>query len=170
MNIDSYLTINDSTENILIVYVKNDFGVLENILKTFSEKFIHIESVNSITIEKQKALKIVLIVKSKNSQLASVIELIRNKEYTIEVENYIDSEVIYNELAYYKISYDYFLNNPITSLIINQHRVEIVEINREFIFLEQKGSRKEIINFLKEIKSHGLVKFNSSGKIIINKY
>lgn len=170
MNIDSDLTINDSTENILIVYVKNSFGVLENILKTFSEKFIQVESVNSIAIEKQKALKIVLIVKAKNDQLENVIELIRNKAYTIEVENYIDSEVIYNELAYYKISYNYFLNNPITCLIINQHRVEIVEINREFIFLEQKGSRKEIVNFLKEIKPHGLVKFNSSGKIVINKY
>jgi acetolactate synthase I/III small subunit len=161
--------INNANKTI-IVHLKNSFGVLENILNVFSERLIPLVSVNSILLENEDVYKIVIIAKLKDRELIKIIQFIKKKVFVIKVESYNENEIIYYELGFFKISYDYYLNNEITEHIINKHNASIFEINKEFIFLEKKGSTENILIFLEEIKPHGLVKFNRSGKILINKY
>ena len=143
---------------------------MENILNVFSERLIPLVSVNSILLENEDVYKIVIIAKLKDRELIKIIQFIKKKVFVIKVESYNENEIIYYELGFFKISYDYYLNNEITEHIINKHNASIFEINKEFIFLEKKGSTENILIFLEEIKPHGLVKFNRSGKILINKY
>ncbi len=170
MHIVSELNIDKITEKTIIVYLQNSFGVLENILQVFSERLIPLESINSILFEKRDVYKVTFIVKIKDSELNKIIRTIKNEASVVKVENYDENDMLYYELAFFKISYDYFLTNSITEDIINKHRVKIVEVNDDFIFLEKKGPTEQILRFLKEITPHGLVKFSRSGKVSIHKY
>ena len=156
-------------EHTIIIYAKNIFGILERILNVFSEKLIAIESINSILLERQEKYKIIIISKFKKEYLVKIIEEIKKQIDSDEIECYIESQLIYNELAFYKISYDYFINNGIVQSLIEKHQAKIVEIKKDFVFIEKIGETEQIFDFLNEISPYGLIKFNRSGKIVMTK-
>lgn len=86
-----------------------------------------------------------------------------------EIEYYKESQLIYNELAFYKISYDYFVNNDIVQSLIDKHQAKIVEVKKDFVFVEKIGETEEVFAFLNELTPYGLIKFNRSGKIVMTK-
>ena len=82
---------------------------------------------------------------------------------------YINEEIVYQEMALYKVPTHIFSNGEIVEQLIRSYNARILSIEPEYIVIEKTGLRSEINDLLEELTKIGIYEFVRSGRIAITK-
>ncbi|MCB9291912.1 MAG: acetolactate synthase small subunit [Lewinellaceae bacterium] len=82
---------------------------------------------------------------------------------------YEPEEIVYQELALYKVPTHIFSNSTSVEKLIRSHNARVLEIEPEYIVLEKTGHERETEAFFKELEKIGIYEFVRSGRIAIVK-
>ena len=105
-----------------------------------------------------------------NTTEAQIIQLSRQIEKIIDVIKafyYIDDEMVFQEIALYKI--------PIESIdaglevVIRQYNAKIISAEKGFVVIEMTGHKKDTQDLLEVLKDFNVLEFVRSGRVAVAK-
>ena len=156
-------------EYTITVFTENQTGLLSRVVSIFTRRHINIES---LTTSRSSAADIhrFTIVVSVEEHIAQ--KLVAQLEKQIDVlKAFYDTheDIIYQEIALYKIPTHVFSNSNRVETLIRKHNARILEIEPEYIVLEKTGHQKETEALLQELQEYGIYEFVRSGRVAVTK-
>ena len=153
----------------ITVYTENQIGLLNRIAIIFSRRKINIESLNTSPSEVEAIHRFTIVI---NETEEVVRKLCRQIEKQVEVLkayfNTVD-EVVWQELALYKVSTDEIAEKVKVERLLRQYGARAVVIRKDYTVFETTGHREETDKLVEVLEPHGLIEFVRSGRVAIIK-
>ncbi|MCK9310784.1 MAG: acetolactate synthase small subunit [Bacteroidales bacterium] len=153
----------------ITVYTENFVGLLNQITIIFTRRQINIES---LTVSKSSIPGIHKFTITAETDLEMVKKVVKQIEKRIDVLKafyHTDDDVIYQEVALYKIGAEALLDNPEIESIVRKYNARILEVNRSYGVLELSGHTEETQELFERLKEFHVLQFVRSGRIAITK-
>lgn len=156
-------------EYTITVYTEDRIGITNRICVIFTRRGINITSLTTAETEIPGVYKFIITVISEKEKLVKIVGQI---ERLIEIHRafvHEEDEVVYQELALYKISTKALQNGNI-ELLIRENNARILTITEEYFVLEKTGHQQELIDLQVKLAPYGLIEYSKSGRVAIIKW
>ena len=158
----------NSTYNIS-VFTENSVGMLNRITIIFTRRNINIESITASESEIEGIHRYTIVVKEPKEVVRKVVSQIEKQIDVVKAFYHSDDEVVYQEIALYKLPTNMLASGGDAERIVRAHHARILTIESEFTILEKTGYPEEIKELFTELKPFGLLEFVRSGRVAISK-
>lgn len=156
-------------EYTLTVFTENQTGLLARVTAVFTRRHINIES---LTVSKSSIPGIHRFTIVVNVDAEMVKKLVAQLEKQVDVVKafyYEKDEIVYQEVALYKVPTTAFHNGQSIEKLIRKHNARILEIEPNFLVIEKNGHQHETEQLLEELRQYGIYEFVRSGRVAIVK-
>ncbi len=151
------------------VFSENHVGLLTQLSNIFTRRCINIESVSASGCSIPNIHKITLTCRSTPQMMDKVIKQIEKRIDVIRAFCYVDSELVYQEVALYKISTAKMLAENHVEQIIRNYGARILDITPEYTVIEKTGHNDETDALFSELKRYDIKQFVRSGRVAITR-
>lgn len=151
------------------VFTENSVGMLNRITIIFTRRHINIESITASESEIDGIHRYTIVVKEPKEVVRKVVSQIEKQIEVVKAFYHADDEVVYQEIALYKLPTKMIANGGDAERIVRAHHARILTIESEFTILEKTGYPEEIKDLFNELKPFGLLEFVRSGRVAISK-
>ena len=151
----------------LLVYTVNDVGLLNHVTIVFTRRKINIESLTT-SESKVKGIHSYTIVV--NATRESIEKVQKQLEKIVGVHKafvYEDEDIIYQEIALYKLPISSINNGVKIEDIVRNHNARLLSVTSEFYIIEKTGHTEQTQQLMEQLKPHGLLQFIRSGRIAV---
>ena len=101
--------------------------------------------------------------------MEKVVKQIEKRIDVLKSFLYTDEEIVYQEIALYKVPTEQLLNEKNLEGIIRRHNARILEITKEYTVIEKSGHSDETEALFEELKHYDIRQFVRSGRVAITK-
>jgi acetolactate synthase-1/3 small subunit len=154
----------------ICVFTENSIGLLNKITIIFTRRRLNIESLTVSETERKGVSRFTIVIK--HEQREAVEKLVRQIRKVVEVLavfGYLNEDIVYNEIAMFKIPTP-LDSSPLDMETINRvHKAFLVYWGLDYMVLQKTGTEEEIFDFFKYIKPYGILEFIRSGRIAVGK-
>ncbi|AWV99898.1 acetolactate synthase small subunit [Arcticibacterium luteifluviistationis] len=154
----------------ICVFTENSIGLLNKITIIFTRRRLNIESLTVSETERKGVSRFTIVIK--HDQREAVEKLVRQIRKVVEVLavfGYLNEDIVYNEIAMFKIPTP-LDSTPLDMETINRvHKAYLVYWGLDYMVLQKTGTEEEIFDFFKYIKPFGILEFIRSGRIAVGK-
>ncbi len=149
------------------LFTENFIGILNRVTLIFTRRGVNIDALTASESKEDGVHRITIEVTTTEDQ---VLQIVKQTEKIIEVIKsfyYRDDEVVYQEIALYKI--------PISSLdpglekVIRQYNARIISAEKEFVVIEMTGHKEDTKALLEILKDFNILEFARSGRVAVAK-
>lgn len=151
------------------VFTENSVGMLNRITIIFTRRHINIESITASESEIDGIHRYTIVVKEPKEVVRKVVSQIEKQIEVVKAFYHSDNEVVYQEIALYKLPTRMIASGGDAERIVRAHNARILTIESEFTILEKTGYPQEIKDLFNELKPFGLLEFVRSGRVAISK-
>jgi acetolactate synthase I/III small subunit len=153
----------------ITVYTENHVGLLNQITIIFTRRQINIESLTVSRSAIQGIHKFTIAVESDEDMIIKVIKQIEKRIDVLKAYYYTDEEILYQEVALYKIPTDSLLDNSEIENLVRKYNARILEVNRNYAVIELTGHTEDTQGLFDELAKFRVLQFVRSGRIAITK-
>jgi acetolactate synthase-1/3 small subunit len=153
----------------ITVYAENRVGLLNRISIIFSKRKINIESLNTSPSEIEGIHRFNIVI---NESYEVVRKLARQIEKQIEVLKVYfntDDQIIWQELALYKVSTDEITEKVTVERLLRQYGATAVVIRKDYTVFAVTGHKEETDALVKALEPYNLIEFVRSARVAIIK-
>jgi len=158
----------EKTYNISI-FTENTIGMLSRLSLIFTRRHVNIESISASPSEIEGVHRYTIVVNVTVDQVQKLVGQIEKQIEVLKAFFHLDEEVVYQEIALYKIPTSMLSKEGGTETILREHNARIITIETEFTIIEKTGHSLEIKNLFDALKPFNLLEFVSSGRVAISK-
>ncbi|MCH6234537.1 acetolactate synthase small subunit [Cognataquiflexum rubidum] len=151
----------------ILVYTENFIGILNRITIIFTRRGINIDALTASESRLDGIHKITIEVTVTDEQIIQLSKQIEKVVDVIKVYYFMDDEVVYQEIALYKIPIESL--DPGLEKVIRQFNAHIIAAEKEFVVLEFTGHKEDTQALLEILKPFNLLEFSRSGRVAIAK-
>lgn len=153
----------------ITIYSEHCVGLLNQVSIIFTRRCLNIEDVSAsrTTIEGVHCLTIT--VWSDRDTMEKVVKQIEKRIDVLRAFLYTDDDVIYQEIALYKVDTSALLSEQHLESIIRHHGARILAINPDFTVFEKAGQPWETEALLEQLEPYGVRQFVRSGRVCVTK-
>lgn len=151
------------------VFSENHVGLLTQLSNIFTRRCINIESVSASASAVPNIHKITLSCRTSPEMVNKVIGQIEKRIDVIRAFAYTESELVYQEMALYKISTARMLAENHVEQLIRRFGARILEITPEYTVIEKTGHNDETDALFSELKRYDIKQFVRSGRVAITR-
>lgn len=162
---------NDKTLYTLTVFSENTVGVLSQIAAIFTRRQLNIEtlSVSPSAIDGIHKFTITTYAEEERT-LEKLITQIDKRVDILKAFYNTDEELIFQELALYKIKTEKFLESSCVEQIVREHHALILDISEHATVIQKTGHYQETQALFDQLsKEIGVLQFIRSGRVGITK-
>ena len=131
------------------VFTENSVGMLNRITIIFTRRHINIESITASESEIDGIHRYTIVVKEPKEVVRKVVSQIEKQIEVVKAFYHADSEVVYQEIALYKLPTKMIASGGDAERIVRAHNARILTIESEFTILEKTGYPQEIKDLFK---------------------
>lgn len=154
----------------ICVFSENNIGLLTKLTIIFTRRRININSLTvSETIREGISRFTIVIEHEKREEVEKLVKQIRKIVEVLAVFGYLDDEIVFNEIALFKISTPLDANQLDLETINRVYKAWVVYWGLDYVAIQKTGTEKEILDFYKYIKPHGIIEFVRSGRVAVGK-
>ncbi|MDP4270979.1 MAG: acetolactate synthase small subunit [Bacteroidota bacterium] len=153
----------------IIVFSENQPGLLSQVSNIFTRRQINIESLTVSASSIEGIHKYTITVFSTKDMVDKVVKQIEKRVDVVKAYFYTDEEVIYQEIALYKVATNIIVDHVEVENLVRKYNARFLEINRDYAVLELTGHTEDTQLFFEELKQYGVMQFVRSGRIAITK-
>jgi acetolactate synthase-1/3 small subunit len=102
-------------------------------------------------------------------QVRKLTDQIEKQVDVLKAFYYDNSQIIYQEIALYKVPTEAFYDGDSVERLIRRHNARILTIEKEYIVIEKTGHRTETEALLNDLQQLGIYEFVRSGRVAIVK-
>lgn len=153
----------------IILYTENRIGILNRIAIIFSKRKINIESLNTSPSEIDGIHRFNIVI---HESYEVVRKLARQLEKQVEVlKVYFNTadEIIWQELALYKVSTDEIAEKVTVERLLRQYGASAVVIRKDYTVFAVTGHKEETDALVKALEPYELIEFVRSARVAIIK-
>lgn len=151
------------------VFTENQVGLLNRISIIFTRRGLNLESVSSSASAMPGIHKMNFSLRGERETLEKVIGQIEKCIDVLRAFLYTDDEIVYQEVALYKVPTVRLLDEPNLERIIREHNARILEITRDYAILEKTGHETETQALYELLVQYDIQQFIRSGRICVTK-
>ena len=151
----------------ITVFSENITGMMSRVVSVFTRRHVNIESLTTSKSSIKGIHRFTIVVKVKEEMVRKLVAQLDKQIDVLKAFYYKDSEVVYQEIALYKVPTSVFMGSNKIEKLIRAHNARVLEIEEEYIVLEKTGHPNETEALLKELDQIGIYEFVRSGRVAI---
>ncbi len=151
------------------VYTENHVGLLNQISIIFTRNQLNIESISASASAIEGVHKFTITTDSDLTTIENVVKQIEKRVEVIRACFYTDKDVVFQEIALYKVSTPKIMSEGGIEDLVRQYNVRILEMNETFTIIEKSGQRSETQQLFNDLSRYKVLQFVRSGRIAITK-
>lgn len=151
------------------VYSENQVGLLNQISIIFTRRQLNIESLSVSGSAIEGVHKFTITTYSDRETMEKLVKQIEKRIDVLRVFFYTDDEIIFQEVALYKVPTDKLLDDRSIEDLIRKHNARILEVNRTYTVIEKSGHPDETQSLFEELSRYDVMQFVRSGRVAITK-
>lgn len=159
-------------ENILYtvtVFSENRVGLLNQISIIFTRRKLNIESLSVSPSSIKGVHKFTITAYCDKETIEKLVKQIEKRIDVLKAFYYLNDELVYQEIALYKVPTNSFIGENNIESIIRKYNARILEITKEYTVFEKTGHPEETEALFSELKSYGITQFVRSGRVAVTK-
>jgi acetolactate synthase-1/3 small subunit len=153
----------------ITVYSENKTGILSRVIGIITRRHINIESLSASKSSISGIHRITITILETDELVRKVVAQIDKQIDVLKSFYYKNEDLVFQEIALYKIPSEGFFNGEQLERMIRKHNARILTIESEYIVIEKTGHKEETEALLTELKKTGIYEFVRSGKVAIVK-
>lgn len=153
----------------ITVYTENQVGLLNRIAIIFSKRKINIDSLNTSPSEVDSVHRFTIVIHETEEVVRKLCRQIEKQVEVLKAYYNTNDEIIWQELAMYKVPTDIIAEQVKVERLLSQHGAKAVVIRKDYTVFEVAGQREETDNLIKVLEPFGLIEFVRSARIAIIK-
>src|SRR3954469_10896979 len=153
----------------ITVYTENQIGLLNRIAIIFSRRKVSIESINSSPSEIEGIYRFTLVISETEEMVRKIARQIEKQVDVLKVYYNTDDELIWQELALYKVPTDEIAEKVQVERLLREYGARAVVIRKDYTVFETTGHREETDALIKVLEPYGLIEFVRSARVAIIK-
>ena len=150
------------------VFTENSIGILNRITIIFTRRHLNIESITASECELENIYRYTIVVKTNEEQVIKVVNQIEKQVAVLKAFYHTDADVVYQELALYKLPTNFEKVNEIEQILRN-HGARVLSFSQDFTTIEKTGRTDEIERLFDDLRPFGVLEFAKSGRVAISK-
>ena len=151
------------------VYSENQVGLLNQISIIFTRRQLNIESLSVSGSAIEGVHKFTITTYSDRETMEKLVKQIEKRIDVLRAFFYTDDEIIFQEVALYKVPTDKLLDDRSIEDLIRKHNARILEVNRTYTVIEKSGHPDETQSPFEELSRYDVMQFVRSGRVAITK-
>lgn len=151
------------------VYSENQVGLLNQISIIFTRRQLNIESLSVSGSVIEGIHKFTITTYSDRETMEKLVKQIEKRIDVLRAFFYTDDEIIFQEVALYKVPTDKLLDDRSIEDLIRKHNARILEVNRTYTVIEKSGHPDETQSLFEELSRYDVMQFVRSGRVAITK-
>jgi len=152
------------------IFSENSVGVLNQVTVIFTRRGLNIEtlSVSPSAIKGIHKFTITLI--TTQEMIEKVVNQIDKRVDILKAYYNTDEELVFQEIALYKVATDKLLSLGSIEELIRKHAIQILEMSESSVVFQKAGHYSETQQLFDELKSTvGVLQFIRSGRVAITR-
>ena len=151
------------------VYSENQVGLLNQISIIFTRRQLNIESLSVSGSAIEGIHKFTITTDRDRETMEKLVKQIEKRIDVLRAFFYTDDEIIFQEVALYKVPTDKLLDDRSIEDLIRKHNARILEVNRTYTVIEKSGHPDETQSLFEELSRYDVMQFVRSGRVAITK-
>ena len=151
------------------VYSENQVGLLNQISIIFTRRQLNIESLSVSGSAIEGVHKFTITTYSDRETMEKLVKQIEKRIDVLRAFFYTDDEIIFQEVALYKVPTDKLLDDRSIEDLIRKHNARILEVNRTYPVIEKSVHPDETQSLFEELSRYDVMQFVRSGRVAITK-
>lgn len=156
-------------EYTITVFSEHKVGLLHRITVIFSRRKINIESLNTSESEVRGIYRFTIVIQATEAMARIVSKQIEKQIGILKAFYHTLDEIVYQEIALYKVPTEAFANGDEVESLIRRHNARILTIEPDYIVVEKTGHKEETRQLFRDLEPYGILQFARSGRIALTK-
>src|SRR3979409_1998070 len=153
----------------ITVYTENHIGLLNRIAIIFSRRKINIDSLNTSPSEVPGIHRFTIVINETEEVVKKLCRQIEKQVEVLKVYYNTNDEIVWQELALYKVSTDEIAEKVQVERLLRQYGARAVAIRKDYTIFETTGHREETQRLIDFLSPYGLIEFVRSARVAIIK-
>ncbi len=153
----------------LLVYSENCVGLLNQVSGIFTRRCLNIEDVAASKSSVPDITKLIITCWADRPTMEKVVKQIEKRIDVLKVCLFTDDDIVYQEIALYKVPTQVLLEEQDLESIIRHHSVRILEMTPDYTVLEKAGHRWETDALFETLRRYDIRQFVRSGRVCVTK-
>ncbi|MEO6148616.1 MAG: acetolactate synthase small subunit [Mucilaginibacter sp.] len=153
----------------ITVYTENQIGLLSRIAIIFTRRKINIDSLNVSPSEIESIHRFNILINETEDTVRKLCRQIEKQVEVLKVYYHTNADVIWQELALYKVSTDVIAEQVSVERLLRENGARAVVIRKDYTVFETTGHREETDALITILQPYGLIEFVRSARVAIIK-
>jgi acetolactate synthase-1/3 small subunit len=154
----------------LSIFTTNTIGLLNRITIIFTRRRLNIESLTVCETERKGVSRFTIVIRHENRDaVEKLVRQIRKVVDVLAVFGYLDHEIVFNEIALFKLA------TPLGGIALNIKEInldwnaKVVHWGLDYVVIEKNGTEAEIAEFYQYMKNWEILEYLKSGRVAVGK-
>ncbi len=153
----------------LTVFTEDKVGLVNRITIIFTRRKLNIESLTASESEVKGVYRFTIVINTIPEYIEKIVGQIEKQIDVIRCFAYEDEEIIFQELAIYKVATSSLHEGIPIEQIVRDNYARILTIDPEFLVIEKTGHEHEIQELYEKLIPYGVLGFARSGRVAITR-
>lgn len=149
------------------VYSENSVGLLNQVSNIFTRRCLNIEDVSASVSSTPDIHKLTLTTWADKPTMEKVVGQIEKIVEVIKAFVYTDDDIVYQEIALYKVPTEPLISSGEFEEIIRRHSARVLQITPEFTVIEKTGHSWETEALFDCLRRYNIRQFVRSGRVCV---
>lgn len=159
----------DKRRYTLSVFTENAVGLTNRITIVFTRRKVNIESLTTSASEIENVHRFTVAFDATPDMAEKISRQLERQVDVIRCFCYEDQEIIYQEIALYKVSIAGLQQGNEVERIVRTNHARVLAAQPDFLVIEKTGHEYETQELYEQLRPYGLMQFARSGRIAISK-
>lgn len=155
----------------ICVFTSNTIGLLNRITIIFTRRRVNIESLTVSETERKGVSRFTIVIKHESrDEVEKLVRQIRKIVEVLAVFGYLNDEIVFNEIALFKISTPLGGQTLDVDVVNKKYKAWVVYWGLDYVVIEKTGTETEIFDFFAYLRlQHEILEFVRSGRVAVGK-
>ena len=153
----------------VVIYSVNQIGLLTQVANIFTRRSLDIQSLSANVSAMEGIHTITIDTVATRKRIEETVRQIEKRVDVMKVYYYSEEEMVYRELALYKVSTQSMIASGNVEEILQSFNARILEINSNFTVISKVGTTDETRRLYEELSRYGMLEVQRSGRAIISR-
>ena len=159
----------ETKEFTITAFSENSIGLLNRITIIFTRRHLNIDSLAVSESALKGIYKFTIVVKTTHELIEKVVKQIDKVVEVLRAFYLTSDEIIYQEIALYKVPTEALTNSVELEGLIRKHNARILEVTPEYCVIEKTGHKDETQELFDDMNKFNVLQFTRSGRIAVTK-
>jgi len=151
------------------VFSENKTGLMQRVVMVFTRRHVNINSLTTSKSSMNGIHRFTIVVNVTEVMVKKLVAQLEKQVDVLKAFYYETQDVIYQEIALYKVPTRAFSEGERVERLIRSHNARILTIEPEYTVIEKTGHQHETEALLNDLEQIGIYEFVRSGRIAVVK-